>query len=244
MSKQFKDIGPITSLNMIDTISHMLAQYNEDFSLMFHIIIDTDVPFLSLCDMKVSDLLGKSTITYPGMRNSDISWTEPISDKVAAMIGNRLKGRNPDEFAFVGSRSGKKMCKSSFLKALSNVSMSCGIDPPLSITSLHKTYTYFTFLKDEKKAYKHTTARSRQDLYNYLQLDLPDDIPYSGSPREVFYSSDLLSKTKTYFEKTISDIALTTERPDNTDETYYRNAVQCLNSICSSLDRFNSSSTE
>lgn len=238
MSKQFKDIGPITSVNMIDTVAHMLSQYNSDFSLIFYIIIDTNVPYLSLCDMKVSDLTDHDTITYHGMRNSDILWEEPISPKVASLIKEHFKGRNPDELAFIGSRSGKKLGKSSFIKALANASASCGFNPPLSITSLHKTYVYFMFLKDPKNAFKHTTARSKQDLYSYLQINPMDDSSYIGSTKEAFYSSDLLEKTSEYFQKATAEISSATERPDKVNDDYYRSAVRCLDSICSSLDRF------
>jgi len=131
----------------------------------------------------------------------------------------------------------------SFDKALETVCINIGINPPYTITALRKTFVYYLWLKDPKMAYKHSSARSNNDMLTYLQLT-PFETPQLGSVREKFYSSEVLDITSDAINATIKNIRETTENPDNVKDEYYQRVFTLCNSITEAIESFNNFTSE
>lgn len=244
METKFNDKTPITSPQMLNILCESMERLHPAYPLILRLVIETDVPLKRLLDMHVSDLVGKSEITYQANKHMEIVRTEPISDELQSAINEYFADRNPDDLAFTGTRSGKKMHPEAFRLSLKNTSAICGFNPPATIMTLHKTYLYNTYKIDKQRALSHASSTSLKQFLDYIHVnaDVPEDQSFTDV-KERFYSSGILDKVTRLFNDTMHDISDDTQRPDNKPPEYFRDALNLLYSIDSSIRDFKDKTT-
>ena len=238
-------VPPITSTEKMAILTDALARLNPVYVIILRLLVETDVPLSRLLAMKVSDLRGKSEITYQGRKHLEIIRVEPIPESLQVLINDYLQERAPDDYAFTNVKGNKVMHTEVFRLALKNTSAICGFKPPATVLMLHKTYLYNTYKVDQAKALSHASTISRRDFLRYIHLnEMADTDPSTTDVKEMFYSSNILEKVTRDFDTTIKTIADDTERPDHKPPGYFRDALRLLYDVDNAISRFNDSSTE
>lgn len=239
MSTKFDDNSPIISQQMFNILAESMSRLNPVYPIIMRIIIETDIPLTRLLEMKVSDIAGKTELSYEASKHREIIRTEPLSDELQSILNEYLADRDSDAYAFTGSRSGKKMHPEAFRLSLKNASAVCGFNPPANIGTLHKTYLYNTFKTDQQKARSHASSTSLKRFLDFIHVD--SDVPRDRSEinvKERFYSSAILDKTTRLFTNTTQDISEKTQRPDTMPPEYFRHVLNLLCAIDSAIQTF------
>ena len=244
MNKSASNAKPITSPQVIDMFDNILCRYNPDYGLIFRLVIATGIDLKQACSLNVSDLYKKDSLTFRGMRNSEVVHTEPIPAELQERFNNAYMKRDPDSPAFLGNQQ-NRLFPQTFNHALRTVSKICTPDQDVTSSTLHKTFVYNIFLKDRKRAYKYTGCKYLAAICEYLHIDLPDpDEKHDYSVKESFYSSDMLSSTQEKFNAACSKIAEATENIADKDDSYFRSALALLNVVDNAVSKFNTEISE
>ena len=173
--KQMEQQIPIKSPSDEQLILEQLYKRNIKYYLIAKTIIETDIPFNMLTELKVKDLKGKEEISYKSKRG--LTRSMPLSAKLQNDYESFLNKLPSDDYVFTGSQSGKKLHSATMQVAFNSVRRDCNLPYCLNMTTLHMTFLYHMLITDGNCArigqYMH--APSVKYVYNYLSLPIPDN---------------------------------------------------------------------
>ncbi len=232
--------SPITSPVLLELIAKELRSMYEGYYLVFKIMIETGYNLNGLLKCKVRDLKDKSTLSVPTSRKSNYLEDIPISEELQKDLKNYLEDFDEDDYAFTSRFTGKKLHVGTIKKALLSVSKHHGIDPPLTVASIAKTYKYNEVLNGNYVR-KHSKY-SFETLYKTLGLEIPeDDDEYlkHGRVKTTYYKEDMLRKFRERVETVFDTISRNTERPDRVTTEYLLRVLDLLTTIDTAINEFN-----
>lgn len=241
---QYKTVA-ITDKYTLETIAKDLKSKSEAYYIMFKILLDTGMPLDELAKMRVCDI-NKNAITFMPIHKGNLR-TEPLSESTQEDIRNYVKDKQQGDFAFPSkSNPQKPMFIRSFQYALLESSRTYGIEPPVSATSLKKTYIYNLFMEthDTKKIYKITGIRSLVQLYEFFGIEAPplkgdDETNHSSrTPYNILVGENLAENTKEHFNEVFDKLTDTLRNPQQSSKAYCYEALAMINQVEKALGRF------
>ncbi len=238
-------ITPIISPETRRIVRDELRSMDEGYYIIYCIITETGCPLQNLLDLKVSDMKGKATLTIPASKRYGTEKQASISPGLKEDIDAYLKDRNENDYAFTSRYTGNQLNVGTYKKALLSVSRYHGIEPPVTVSSLVKTYVYDLYTKGDHTAFTHSPSRySYKGLHEYLGLDVPEDKEEyltDHNPKTAFYKENRLSAMQDRIRTTMQSIKENTERPDKADAEYIKKVLRLFEQIDTAIELFKSS---
>lgn len=235
--------APIQNRQLLNSIAAELNRKNEQYELVFQLIIETGITLECITQITVSDIKSNPVIFAPThkhvVRKEYIS--EELSKRLIAFAGNR----EDSSLAFHSIRDENKPFPTrNFQRALDSTSKLLSMDHPITVLALRKTYLLNIFLKthDYHKIYAMTDCRSVKDVLEYLNLGTPDldgKRISSYTIKESLINKNLVEKTIEHSLQVLSDISKNIKEYDvNLSYEYFMEVFKLTKDIEASLTRF------
>ena len=153
-----------------------LKHKNIVYYLTFRLMVETDIPFKELTHLKVSDISGKTELSYT--THSGGSRTMPLSDGLQKEVNDYIAASQKKEtdYLLTGRNNGNPLHTMTISQVFASVSKMLKIDPPVSIRSCHKTFIYHMLISDgsSSRARNYLHANSEKEIYEYIGVPAPD----------------------------------------------------------------------
>ncbi len=235
----------ITSEYVLDMVSQDLKKKRYSYYIIFWLIIETGIPLENISDLKCAEISGDH-ITFNPVHKY-VTRKETLSPKLQEDIKELIKDKKPDDYAFTSKNDPTKpMFIRCFQKALEKTSAFYNLEPPVTATTLRKTYIYHLLTRehDLEKIFAITKCRSKKAIYEYLELDPPEQ-PNPDAKRMANYDArdailheNMIEKTTEHFSKVMSSIKVELEVPSRASVKYTAESMKLLNDINNSLSHF------
>ncbi len=242
--KKINEIRPITSANTIRLLGEDLRAQQEDYYLIYRLILETGIPLSSLLDLTVNDLKDKKEIEVLSSRKYNTTRLAPLSRTLQKDLKAFLNGRSGHEYVFTSRFTGDKLHPSTFKTALKFLSTRHGLEPPVTVLVLTRTYAYNQYLKDPSTVITRSPESKYAGAAEYFGLDFSEEInrePMGSRSKTIFYKRDLLSSVRKKITKALKSISKNTERPDTMDGEYFDKTVSFLSAISDLVDDYEQS---
>lgn len=238
-----KKINPIQNKQLLDSISKELKNMNEQYSLIFQLILETGMPLEAIPKLTVKDITNNPISFLPSHKY--VTRSEYISPQLAKSLKVFAGSRNEDCPAFYALKDETKAFPiRNFQKALLRASELLSLEQPITALAIRKTYILNVFLKEHNynKIYALTECRSVKSVLEYLNLEVPtpDNKYLSGyTVKEAIISDKMVSKTLKHVTKVLSAINTNfDEKSMSLSYEYCSETMKLLNDIESALTRF------
>ena len=202
-------ITPIQNKQLLESVSTELRNMNEQYYLIFQLILETGMPLEAIPLLKIKDIK-ESPISFMPSHKYVIR-SEYLSQQLLKSLRAFAGTRNDDSPAFHALKDElKPFPVRNFQKALLRVSEILTLDPPITALALRKTYILNVFLKEHNynKIYALTECRSVKSVLEYLNLEVPkpDNKYLSGyTVKEALIKEKLVSKALKHSTKVLSE---------------------------------------
>ncbi len=235
----------ITSEYTLNMISQDLKKKRYSYYIIFWLIVETGIPLENISKLTCADISGENVTFNPV--HKDVVRKENLSPRLQDDIKELIKDKKPDDYAFTSKKdTSKPMFIRCFQKALEKTSSFYNLEPPVTATTLRKTYIYHLLTREHnlEKIFAITKCRSKKAIYEYLELEPPEQ-PNPDAKRMTSYDArdaiiheKMIEKTAEHFQKVMSTMKTELEIPSKTSVCYTAEAMKVLNEINSSLSRF------
>lgn len=236
-------IVPIQNKQLLDSVAKELRNMNEQYYLIFQLILETGMPLEAVPLLKVVDIKN-NPITFIPSHKYVIR-----SEYVSAQLSKNLKAfagdRNDDALAFYALKDDSKPFPiRNFQKALIRASELNGLSQSITALALRKTYILNVYLKEHNynKIYALTECRSIKGVLEYLNLEVPtpDNKYLSGyTIKEALLNEKLASKTLKHTQKVLSEVVKNVEENNaSLSYEYCSEVLKLRNDIEAALTRF------
>jgi len=235
--------SPIQNRQLLNSIAEELNKKNEQYYLIFQLILETGMPLECIPQLTISDIKSNPLSFTPThkfiVRKEYIS--ETLSRHLIAYAGNR----DDDALAFHSIRDeNKRFPLRNFQRALDYTTKILSLDQTITVLAIRKTYLLNLFLKshDYHKIYALTDCRSVRDVLEYLNLgtsELGDTRQSSYTIKESLINKNLVEKTIEHSFQVLSEISKNIKENDiNLPSEYFAEVLKQTTDIEASLTRF------
>ena len=236
-------ITPIQSKQLLDSVASELKNMNEQYYLIFNLILETGIPLECISLLKVSDIKNNPISFTPS--HKFVSRSEYLSPSLTKNLKTFAGDRNDDELAFYALKDPSKPFPTrNFQKALIRASEFLSLERPISVLALRKTYILNVFLKENNynKIYALTECRSVKGVLEYLNLEVPEpDNKYlSGyTIKDALVKEKTASKVFKRATKVLGAVSDEVEKNNNScSYEYCSEVMKLLTDIDQALTRF------
>ncbi len=229
----------------LNLVGNDLILKNEAYYIIFRILLETGMPLEEVFKLRICDI-NKNAITFSPAHKGYLR-TEKLTADTQEAIRSYINGKADEELAFPSKADpNKPIFIRSFQNALAETSKRLGLTPPISATSLRKTFIYNLYIKthDTKKIYKITGIRSINQLYEYLGISAPPseegtERMSSKNPYNILVGEGIIDSTKKNTNITLDKICESLKTPEYVTFAYCKEALILAHSIEKALARFN-----